>query len=149
MHILEDWTDMQLEGFFKWAHWQPRGGGEEDARACLSDRGRLPGWPGSSVRRVGPATRDGLASLRMAVPSRAPLAARPRPCARPCRDLVSAMQAQHALGRLLLFDISHDRMEAEEDRILMVHQVRCVGVCFRGACVGGGGGGGGRRRASL
>jgi hypothetical protein len=32
------------------------------------------------------------------------------------------MQAQHALGRLLLFDISHDRMEAEEDRILMVHQ---------------------------
>lgn len=39
------------------------------------------------------------------------------------RDLVGAMQAQHALGRLLLYDISHDRLEAEEDKILKVHQV--------------------------
>ncbi|KAI3433414.1 hypothetical protein D9Q98_003229 [Chlorella vulgaris] len=54
IHILEDWTDMQLEGFYK--------------------------------------------------------------------DLVSALQEEHALGRLLLFDIPHDRLAAEEQKILNVHQ---------------------------
>jgi hypothetical protein len=36
---------------------------------------------------------------------------------------VSALQEEHALGRLLLFDIPHDRLAAEEQKILNVHQV--------------------------
>ncbi len=39
------------------------------------------------------------------------------------RDLVMAMQADHALGRLLLHGIDHELVAAEQQRILGVHQV--------------------------
>ena len=41
------------------------------------------------------------------------------------RDLVGALEAEHALGRLLLHDIPHERVPQEEQRILGVHRVRC------------------------
>lgn len=33
------------------------------------------------------------------------------------------MQAEHALGRLLVYDVPHERLAAEEQKILGVHQV--------------------------
>ena len=126
LHLLDDWTDIQLEGFFRWGG--VRGHGSPPA---------LQGVPGLRCASTQPAVRmkamplwhdHGAAvcpSVLLLATNQAWNGIAPPPT---CRDLVMAMQADHALGRLLLHGIDHERVPAEQQRILGVHQVGSRGA---------------------
>lgn len=144
MHILEDWTDMQLEGFFRCVWW---GGWKEGMSPWADSKGESCGGQGGTEGLTGmllgwppspPAARStpSMATQRSRLPTRPGAPPPPRAALR-CRDLVGAMQEEHALGRLLVFDIPHERLASEEQKILGVNQVQpCLCSPWAGPCGG-------------